>query len=48
MLRSKKKINAKQNTMVVLNEVVKTIEKIIIYLYSYVKIMCQINFHCSL
>jgi hypothetical protein len=45
MPKSKKKVSAKQSTMVVLNEVVKTIEKIIVCLLTHVKIMCQINFH---
>jgi hypothetical protein len=48
MPRSKKKVSAKQSTMVVPNEVIKTIEKVIVCLCSHVKIMCQINFHRSL
>jgi hypothetical protein len=48
MPKNKKKISAKQSTMVVLNKVVKTIEKIIVCLCFHVKIMCQINFHRSL
>jgi hypothetical protein len=48
MPRSKKKVNTKQSIMVILNELVKTIEKVIVCLCSHVKIMCQINFHRSL